>query len=83
MKLSANFFTGNLLLLLGRESEFQSSNLFGLALNQNIKGFVLDIFSRRGLAFHRRSTIESLLRIGYPTYGGEAYIGRSAWQKRS
>lgn len=44
MKLSANFFTGNLLLLLGRESEFQSSNLFGLALNQNIKGFVLDIF---------------------------------------
>lgn len=48
MKLSADFFTGNLRLLLGRESQFQGSNLFGLALNRNIKGSVLDIFPGGG-----------------------------------
>ncbi|UPY77846.1 hypothetical protein FH581_002990 [Leptospira weilii] len=48
MKLSADFFTGNLRLLLKRESQFQGSNLFGLALNRNIKGSVLDIFPGGG-----------------------------------
>ncbi|AXR62478.1 hypothetical protein [Leptospira mayottensis] len=48
MKLSADFLRGNLRLLLGRESEFQGSNLLGLTLNRNIKGLVLDIFPGGG-----------------------------------
>ncbi|MBW9233052.1 hypothetical protein JQK62_12100 [Leptospira santarosai] len=49
MKLSADFFTKNVHLLLEKESEFPGSSFSGLALlNRNVKGSVLDIFPGGG-----------------------------------
>ncbi|PJZ56099.1 hypothetical protein [Leptospira barantonii] len=44
MKLSADFQTGNLRLLFGKESDPLNSQLAGLPLNRNVKGIVLEIF---------------------------------------